>query len=206
MPDTLPGMGATTTAVRAAGALVLVALLAGCTGDDGIVTTTPTPTVVAGSEEPGTTPSPTPSGGRELTDEELLALMPEGAGADDLEGAIKTAQYWLEELGIAYSATRIGHLRALSTADCNYCETQLGSIDAAVAEGWTISGGTIDVVEGRTEASLGTDGFSYVALTGVLEQVIVTDPEGASEVANEAGQARWAMMLADVMGRVSLEV
>ena len=139
--------------MRAAGALVLVALLAGCTGDDGIVTTTPTPTVVAGSEEPGTTPSPTPSGGRELTDEELLALMPEGAGDPTWEGAVSTVLFLLDEYPRALREVDSRVLEALSLPECRFCA---GLVDDVVQ----VDGAGLRLHEGSmTPDFLGLDGF-----------------------------------------------
>ncbi|WP_084073782.1 DUF6318 family protein [Demequina sp. NBRC 110052] len=193
MPDTLPDMGATTTAVRAAGALVLVALLAGCTGDDGIVTTTPTPTVEASDPTPSPTVSPSDDG--ELTDEELLALMPEAALELDPGGAFAAAVYWVQALGEAYERGDTSVLRGLSLADCTYCVEQAGHIDTAYADGATITGGAYLVDTADATTLTGDDGFTYVELTAEADELVVHARSGEETQVGAAGQYRFQLKL-----------
>ncbi|BDZ61500.1 hypothetical protein Lsed01_01301 [Demequina sediminis] len=157
--------------------------LAGCTGDPApIVTEAPT---VAPSPTETSSPSPSPSA-TALTDEELLALMPEEAARDDLFGAMATAQFYAELLGTIWSGEGADAWIGLATENCGYCASQTDNLRALWAEGATARGGTVHVDESLTRAALAEDGAVVVELTAAVDELLRVDRDGQSTVANPA--------------------
>lgn len=194
MPDTLPSMGAISTVVRALGALVLVGVLAGCTGDGGIVTTTPSPTVVAGSEGPSVTSESTAS------DEGLRAALPEEALVLDIGGAMFFADFWVEEFGRAYDTGDTSVLRGSATDECKYCFVQAENIERAYAQGATFDGGALEVDGAKTVAETRDDGYTYAAVTAEAAALEFRPVDGDPEQTSPAGTYSWQLQLIAVDG------
>ena len=198
MPDTLPGMGAISTAstvARALGALVLVGVLAGCTGDSGIVTTTPSPTVVAGSEGPSLTPSPTSSDDGMLTDEELLALMPEGASNETIQGAFLTFRFFIEGYPQALSSRDSSALRALSLPQCDFCANLADGIDDLNESGSVFVAGEVVSDPSSVDLEPLADGRVVVRIDVSQSAFEYEDADGASLGGSEAGRYRMAALM-----------
>ncbi|MDN4473474.1 DUF6318 family protein [Demequina zhanjiangensis] len=172
-------------------------LLAGCITDGAaIVTETPTSKVIASpSAEPSGSATPSAEAAGELSDEELLALLPEGATFENVTGAATTAAFFLEELGRAYSSGDTSIIRALGTDECEYCAGQAGDIEASLAAGEQTSGGQIEIAADQTEHNMPGDGYAYVGIHGLLNEVTVTDASGTEHVASEEGKVAWTMQL-----------
>ncbi len=84
----------------ALGGVLVLGALAACTGPGPVETITPTETSTpAPTASASATPSASPT---PLTDEQLLAILPPGAGANDEEGARITAEYMIQLAGPLY--------------------------------------------------------------------------------------------------------
>ena len=119
---------------------VAALLLAACTGTDPEPTPSASPTATPTSPVSATaTPSPTGA----LTTEELLALLPEGADTPDVQGAIITAEFFVELYAPMFYSGDTTTWRALSTADCKYCADALDNVATVWDRGWTAQGGAI---------------------------------------------------------------
>jgi hypothetical protein len=150
--------------------------LAGCTGDPApIVTKTPT-LPPSPTETSSTSPSPSATA---LTDEELLALMPEEAARDDLFGAMATAQFFLEQYAPMFHTGDTRVWEALSAPECTYCADALENAERVRDEGWTVEGGEIVVDASSVRAS---------ADPGVDTTVILTAQVAYTAMASKGGE------------------
>lgn len=136
--------------------------LAGCTGDpEPIVTQTPTPTLPVESPSPTVSAAPGPDG--ELTDEELLALMPPEAAQDDLDGAIATAEFFLEQYAAMMVSGDTAVWDALSDGECAFCLRHMDYAASILADGSKIEGSRLEVLGPAAEASF-TDDMSRLLI------------------------------------------
>ncbi|MDN4477255.1 DUF6318 family protein [Demequina sp. SYSU T00039] len=164
-----------------AGAIVigLALTLAGCVGDPApIVTRTPSggPVVV---ESPDATPSPTPTA---LSNDELFAMMPEGADRDDLYGAMVTAQFFLEQYSVMFQTGDTRVWEALSDPGCGYCADALANAERVRDEGWVAEGGDITVDESQTRAALDEADTASVLVTASVSEYVVWDEAEAIDL------------------------
>jgi hypothetical protein len=173
-------------------------VLGACTGDPGPVVTdgpsgSATPTVSASpSGEPS--PSSTP-----LTDEEILALLPPNAGEADLEGAVVTAEFFVELYGEMLQSGDTRLWDALSGPECAFCaDSSATALEYAHAES-VVRGGAVAVDESRTRGNLGDDGFTYVGIVVDQEPIEITTVAGDTTT-SEAGQFGLAFRMAFVDG------
>ena len=132
--------------------------LAGCSASP-IVTETPSPTQTTEAPVVSATPSPTPT---ELTTEELLALLPEGAELQDLEGAVITAQAFLEEFPKLYSEEGSALWEPLSLESCMFCADALRGANELKEDGTVRTGGYPSFDESATGAFVADDGESVL--------------------------------------------
>ena len=172
--------------------------LAGCTGDPApIVTEMPT---VAPSPTVTSSPSPSPSA-TALTDEELLALMPEEAARDDLFGAMATAQFFLEQYAPMFHTGDTRVWEALSAPECTYCADALENAERVRDEGWTATGGEIVVDPARSQGLLDSEASASVLIVGDLEVATLADAEGVSSQTGEPGAVRYGVVLKLINGQ-----
>ena len=159
--------------VFAASAAVL--LLAACTGGD--VEPSDTPSAVSsptGSVSATASPTPTLTPTGAMTTEELLAVLPAGAGEPDVQGAIVTAEYFV---GLYGEMLRTGDTRvwdALSGPECEFCWNASSTIGERHSESLVIEGGTVTVQSGRTRGNLNDDGLTYVGLVATQDRAETT--------------------------------
>lgn len=177
MPDTVcfmrfvPGGAARFAGAKTVLVVCLLAIgsaggLAGCTGAPApIVTEAPT---VAPSPPETSSPSPSPSA-TALTDEELLALMPEEAARDDLFGAMATAQFFLEQYAPMFHTGDTRVWEALSAPECTYCADALENAERVRDEGWIVEGGEIVVDSSRTQGALTSETQASIAIDADAE-------------------------------------
>ncbi|WP_144268219.1 DUF6318 family protein [Demequina sp. NBRC 110055] len=150
------------TATRAvAGLGVLVAVLAGCTNDpEPIVTTTPTlsPTASpAASSSPSPTPTPSPSA-TALTEEEVLAQIPENARNESLGDAFAFAQFFVIESQRMMIGFDTELFAALSSTECVFCNNSLELADDLQQKDLRIEGGEIEISDALPDGGLQADG------------------------------------------------
>lgn len=181
-----------------AAAVALALLLAGCVGDPApIVTRTPSevPTAV---HTPEPTPSPTPTA---LTDDELFAMMPDGADREDLFGAMVTAQFFLEQYSVMFQTGDTRVWEALSGPECGYCADALENAERVRDEGWVAEGGDIVVDETKTQATLRDDFTATVLLVADVDEAFLTAEDGERTTSGEAREVTYAFELAVLNGQ-----
>jgi hypothetical protein len=160
--------------VAATSALVLV----GCTGEPSpIVTETPVPTLSPSVE---VSPSVEPSQGGPLSNEELLAILPPGADRDDVQGAVVTAHFFVQEFPKLFVTGDFAVWDAVSSEGCEYCASARDGAQGYLDDGWVVRRGDTAIVEGTTEAIPQDDGTVLVAFHAIEDEVFVTEP-GESE-------------------------
>ena len=152
------------------GALVCAVGIAGCGGEPAPVVTdslTATPTASASV-------SATPSPSATLTTAELLDLLPEGAKSADLDGAIKTAEFFVEQYGVMLQSGDTRLWDALSGPECEFCSESSAVAAGYVEAGTKVEGGDVRIDDTRTHARLNRDGFTYVGLVAHEDDVSLT--------------------------------
>ncbi|MDN4483781.1 DUF6318 family protein [Demequina lignilytica] len=182
-----------------AGAIVigLALTLAGCVGDPApIVTRTPSggPVVV---ESPDATPSPTPTA---LSNDELFAMMPDGADRDDLYGAMVTAQFFLEQYSVMFQTGDTRVWEALSDPGCAPCGDGIGGAHEVAVSGSSVRGGAISVDSSQSRGTLESPGLAVVVLGASVADGYVVDADGAETKSVDAGDVLYAFELAHDAG------
>ncbi|WP_062297372.1 DUF6318 family protein [Demequina maris] len=182
---------------RAVAATMLAGVCVGvaaCTGEPApIVTESPTGgTVVVPTEAAASTPSAAPTA---LTDDELLAMMPEGSERADVYGAMMTATFFLEQYAPMFHTGDTRVWEALSAEGCDYCADALANAERVRDEGWTARGGEITVDAGQTQAALTSDSEASVLLAAELEAGRLLDSSGGVQSSSRAGAAAYGVRL-----------
>ncbi|MDN4491181.1 DUF6318 family protein [Demequina sp. SYSU T00068] len=178
-----------------AGAIVigLALTLAGCVGDPApIVTRTPSggPVVV---ESPDATPSPTPTA---LSNDELFAMMPEGADRDDLYGAMVTAQFFLEQYSVMFQTGDTRVWEALSDPGCAPCsEVRAAALDVH-QRGASVDGGEITVEPATLRGEIQGNGSALVLFEAAFAEGTVIEADGSERTSGEARTLKYAFELA----------
>ncbi|WP_062460666.1 DUF6318 family protein [Demequina soli] len=194
----IPGGRVARRAVAAAMAAGAVVLAAGCTGEPGpIVTDVPTVSatpVASVSASPSPVASVSQVAMEPLTNEELFALMPEGANRSDLVGAMVTARFFLEQYAVMFQTGDTRAWNALSGDSCGYCADALVNQGRVQDQGFVAQGGEIKVREPTIRAHLTGHGAVYQATADVAAALLV-DASGAESVAEVAGPAVFALEL-----------
>ena len=184
--------------------------LAGCDGSDGIVTQTPTPAdspsggasvtsspsasdSVAAS--PGASPGSSATASSDanaapLSDEELLKILPESADRTDLQGAVVTAEFFIQEFPRMMSSGDTDVWDSLSLPDCKFCESSRANALKVQRAEWVLQGGAITQGLGITEANLGENGDVYVKYPTVQAEVFVTKPDKEAYSAGDSQQVK----------------
>ncbi len=182
---------------RAVAATMLAGVCVGvaaCTGEPApIVTESPTGgTVVVPTEAAASTPSAAPTA---LTDDELLAMMPEGSERADVYGAMMTATFFLEQYAPMFHTGDTRVWEALSAEGCEYCADALANAERVRDEGWTARGGEITVDAGQTQAALTSDSEATVVVQSRIEDAFLTDDGGVEAQTGESRSVTYAFNL-----------
>ncbi|WP_156165184.1 DUF6318 family protein [Demequina silvatica] len=171
---------------------VLCGLVAGCTADaEPIVTDSPT-VVAVESPSPSSTPSPTPTA---LSDDELLAMLPEGADRTDAIGAMVTAAFFLEQYAPMFQTGDTRVWEALSAEGCEYCENALANAVQIRDEGWTFEGGEIVVVDRSLQGNLESREQAVVSMDGVVRSSSLVSPDGKSQPTEPRRELTFGLVL-----------
>ena len=125
-------------------------LMTGCSGDpEPVVTPSPTPTETV-EESPSPTPTPSATA---LTEEEILAAIPEAARTEDFPGAQSFTEFFVNLFPTLFQEGAQPELfEALSGPDCLFCQDALENASIADARGDSTRGGEFafadDVAQG----------------------------------------------------------
>ena len=160
---------------------------------DPVPTATPSPSVVV-SETPS--PSPTPTA---LSDDELLAMIPEGARAENFGGAVNFASFFVNEYYVMFSTEDDRLFRALSSTDCVFCNSALTTYAKFDADGSSSEGGEPTFDTALAQGGLQDDG-SYIATIPVkTAPQTISDAAGGvvKEIPETAGLASVQIRYAD---------
>ncbi len=167
--------------------------LAACTGEpEPIATESPT-AIASAVATPSTTPSPSATA---LSDDELLAMMPEGAERADVYGAMMTATFFLEQYAPMFHTGDTRIWEALSADGCEYCADALANAERVRDEGWTARGGEITVDTGQTQAALTSDTEASVLLTASISAGYVAEGDGAETQTARSRDYQYGVFLA----------
>jgi len=132
--------------------------LSGCTGgSDPVVTPSASVTAPVVTPSPSVSPSPTA-----LSDEELLALIPENARAENFGSAVNFARFFLLEYHRMFVEEDPAVFRFSSGPDCQFCVSALDSYDELIGAGGRTDGGELAVEADRATGGLRDDGYWYV--------------------------------------------
>ncbi len=166
--------------------------LAACTGEpEPIVTESPT-AVASPVATPSTTPSPSATA---ISDDELLAMMPEGAERADVYGAMMTATFFLEQYAPMFHTGDTRIWEALSADGCEYCADALANAERVRDEGWTARGGEITVDSELTQAALSSDSDATVVLESRVGDAYLVSSSGVEEQTGESRRVTYAFSL-----------
>jgi hypothetical protein len=144
-----------TVAVLLGGATVS---LSACTGgSDPIASPSPSVSTVV-TPSPSVSPSPTP-----LTDDEVLALIPEDARAENFVSATNFARFFLDRYPELFDAKpETALFRSLSAPSCGFCSKALSDSDGTVSVGAHNEGGRFVWPNQSVRGGIQDDGFWYV--------------------------------------------
>lgn len=183
--------------------------LAGCTDDpEPIVTTTPTSSAsVPESPSPSATASssatPSPSA-TALTDEEVLALVPEDARDESLAGAANFSYYFLElypQMFVANPGIAISTFDALSSPDCDFCSSSIDSALRTADMGAHSTGGSLTFDRAAVpKGGVQDDGDWVIEFPLSAEPSTTVNSEGAQIASSDGGTGTATIGLAYVDG------
>lgn len=180
----------------AAGAVLV---MAGCSGSDPIVTETPVPNTSESAElQPSATPSVSVSvspSAAALSDAELLEILPAGAEFPDVEGAVVTAQFFIQEFSRMLERNETEVWQSLSLSGCEFCADGVATAEKYDAKGWVIRGGEIADGPGLTEGNLQEDGTATIKYPATEGAIVVTEPGKAERQATAGGFAEYYLLM-----------
>ena len=131
--------------------------LSACTGgSDPIASPSPSVSTVV-TPSPSVSPSPTP-----LTDDQLLALIPEDARAENFVSASNFAKFFVREYQRMLTEQDRTLFSSLSEPDCLFCNSALATFDSVVSTGGSVEGGDVAVDDGLALGGMQDDG-TYIA-------------------------------------------
>jgi hypothetical protein len=122
-------------------------------------------------------------------------MMPPAASAPDVQGAVVTAQFFLELYAPMFHTGDTEVWDALTGATCGYCTDASQDAASLAADGWTATGGEVEPISNSIEAFLSDDGFTYVILDADLSDAILIDPDGQEDVAQTARRTQFSLQL-----------
>ncbi len=136
------------------------------------------------TSSPSASPSPTP-----LTDEELLALIPEGARAENFGSAVNFARFFLNLYPQLFARENSqGELFQLLSGDnCGFCENALQNMAATHELGAYTVGSEYSFPDSIPEGGLGEEGYWYVSERVEVSSATTFGPDGTEIDAAPAG-------------------
>lgn len=148
--------------------------LSACTGgSDPIASPSPSVSTVV-TPSPSVSPSPTP-----LTDDELLALIPEDARGEDFLSASNFAKFFVGAYTQLFvDGADLSLYRALSSGECDYCASALANAVETAQAGAHSEGGVFSLPDPLGRGGLRDDGFTYVAQRFTLTGATTLGPDG----------------------------
>ena len=144
--------------------------LSACTGDPA-PTASPSPSPAVVSETPSPSPSPSPTA---LSEDELLALIPENARPENFGGATNFALHFLSEYPRILTGPTPDLFSLVTASDCIFCNTVKDRIDSSFEPGDSLRGGEVESLQTVADGGLQADGswsVSFDATIGDLERV-----------------------------------
>lgn len=176
LPDIVARMDLRGWDVRIVAMGAAVAVLAGCGGDpEPVVTPTPTPTEAV-AESPSPTPSPSPT---ELTEEEILAAIPENAQLETFDGAQAFVKFYVQLFPELFRANGDPELFSLlSDPGCTFCMSALENARQARADDLSTRGGSITFPDFFGTGGEGEDGDWLVEHRYVEDEIEYLDADG----------------------------
>jgi len=175
--------------------------LSACTGgSDPVASFGPSASAVATSSpsaSASTSPSPTP-----LTDEELLAMIPENARGEDFFGASAFGRFMLAEYQRMFVSYDTRLWEAVSSPDCEFCVSSVSDVREIAGTGGARVGGamTLDPASGIAKGGLRDDGFFYVGYHFVITPWTDTDGDGVVIGSGDAASGETALKMKFVDG------
>lgn len=109
------------------------------------------------SETPS--PSPTPTA---LSDDELLAMIPEGARAENFGSAVNFSRFFMLEYQRMFDEKDSSLFSFLSEPECVFCESSLSEFADLIGKEGRREGGAIVISDDSAQGGLRGDGFWYV--------------------------------------------
>lgn len=167
------------TVAGLAGMLALSACTGG--GDDARVTPEPSAPAETANVEATPTPTSTPTA---LTEEDVLAALPEAALRDDFSGAVAFSEFFLvesQEIGEDFD-TRV--FEYLSDSECSFCAYRIEATRDGERRGLRSEGGELTVDLASQYGGIQDDDTWYIELDVVVEAETFHDSAG--EVVGEA--------------------
>jgi len=147
--------------------------LSACTGgSDPIASPSPSVSTVV-TPPPSVSPSPTP-----LTDDELLALIPEDARGEDFLSASNFAKFFVRLYPSMMQNKDSQLFEALSDANCVFCNNALGNLADLVASARSMTGGVITVDEQLASGGLEADGTTNASFDAETADTAFLDSAG----------------------------
>jgi len=137
------------------------------------------------SETPS--PSPTPTA---LSDDELLAMIPQEARGEDFQSASIFARFFLT-LYPEMMQTKDSRLFALLSDDtCVFCQNALASYDDLIASNGSVTGGDFTFDAGLASGGLETDGTTNASFGATTAEAVYLDDQGnvSSTVPERSGR------------------
>lgn len=177
--------------------VTVVALLGGATvflsactgGTDPVASPSPTVSDVM-TASPSASPSPTP-----LSDEELLALIPEGARAENFGGAVNFARFFLHEYQGMFERHDSALFALLSGPDCKFCASSLQSFAEAESDGITVVGGAVTPSEDVVHGGLQGDGTWLIQFAMRVDEAMYKNADGSLRSTDPAADYNIGMLL-----------
>ncbi|MFV0284755.1 MAG: hypothetical protein ACK5IM_00010 [Demequina sp.] len=185
-------------------------LLGGCTGDaDPIVTSTPSPSPSVAAVDPSTSASPSASASPSpsataLTEEEVLAAIPEDARSEGFISAVMFSRYFLELYGPMFAPPYDrGTFQSLSDDECDFCASAVDSSASAEDAGTESRGASITWLDDApvAQGGLREDGFWYITQRYELSPRAVLDSSGSELSSDEGSRGRAGVKLGWSDGR-----
>lgn len=165
--------------VVAVGAVVLVGLLAGCTGEEPVE---PDPSS-------STTESPEPTEEPEPTPTETGPVKPERPAAmdqQDGEGAAAAAEYFLELYPYVMATGDTAEWEAMAHEACGFCDDAIGQAETIKSRADVYSGGETDVVVVGEYARDDLTGIFPLDARVDQTPIVITDSAGGELFASDA--------------------
>lgn len=189
--------------------VTVVALLGGATvflsactgGTDPAASPSPSVTTVVTSS-PSASPSPTP-----LTDEELLALIPESARAENFGSAGNFAKFFINLYPRLFQPgpqPEIALFERLSAPSCGFCETAL--VDAAATQDADAynTGGEFTWPDDSVRGELQSDGYWHLTRAFQVNDRVTYLADGTVHSTEEGGTGQVGLTLEYVEGAWSV--